>query len=200
MTVQQYIEKIIKKLNELIMQGKPNEISSFIKQLRKQIKLDKESEKLVKQALKNNQTKLENDYIEKFTKDYIAIEMQDITANFDKKILEIVKRGMKNNDFNKIIEQIKRQKLTSERYIKTVVNTAQKGISSAEKMQDAKSAGIQKFKYAGASTFTRQFCKDHLDKIYTIDEIEKMDNKQGLPVEFFCGGFNCRHRWVAVQE
>ena len=26
-----------------------------------------------------------------------------------------------------------------------------------------------------------------------------MDNGQGLAVEYFCGGWNCRHRWVAVS-
>ncbi|MEJ5245908.1 MAG: hypothetical protein WHV28_09435 [Bacteroidota bacterium] len=26
-----------------------------------------------------------------------------------------------------------------------------------------------------------------------------MDNGQGLAVEYFCGGWNCRHRWVAFS-
>jgi len=50
----------------------------------------------------------------------------------------------------------------------------------------------------GAVAGARPFCRERVGKVYSIEEIRAMDNGQGLAVEYFCGGWNCRHRWVAV--
>jgi len=40
----------------------------------------------------------------------------------------------------------------------------------------------------------------HLGNIYHIDEIEKLDNGQGLDVMTYCGGYNCRHMWLPATK
>lgn len=56
-----------------------------------------------------------------------------------------------------------------------------------------------KYRYSGPDDkLTRPFCRHMLavDKAYTRDQIEKMDNGQLPNVFLTCGGWNCRHQWV----
>ena len=59
--------------------------------------------------------------------------------------------------------------------------------------------GAEWFVYAGVGAM-RPFCKEHLWNAYHIDEIMKMDNKQKLPVIYFCGGYNCLHGWDEIPK
>ena len=50
---------------------------------------------------------------------------------------------------------------------------------------------------------SRDFCRDLLQKsppIYTREEIEGMDNGQGLDVSTSGGGYNCIHHWSWITE
>lgn len=80
-----------------------------------------------------------------------------------------------------------------------VAHTSKIGLSRTKTILQADVAGIKEFKYSGPGA-QRDFCKDHLGKIYTIDEIKNMDNGQGLPVLNFCGGYRCVHRWQPVVQ
>ncbi|HRP03229.1 MAG TPA: hypothetical protein PLE30_11335 [Candidatus Kapabacteria bacterium] len=80
-----------------------------------------------------------------------------------------------------------------------ILNTLEIGNNRANIIENAKKRGITKFRYEGPTgILSRGFCKDRVGRVYTIEEIELMDNMQRLPVLYFCGGYNCRHRWVAV--
>jgi hypothetical protein len=50
------------------------------------------------------------------------------------------------------------------------------------------------------SAITRPFCRAHAGQIFTLEEIERLDNGQGLPVRESCGGYNCRHYWVPASD
>lgn len=82
----------------------------------------------------------------------------------------------------------------------TIVRTIQIGKNRATAFDKAVKSGVEKFKYVGASAGIRPFCASNLNKVFTLEEIEKMNNGQGLSVRFSCGGYNCRHRWMAVME
>lgn len=57
------------------------------------------------------------------------------------------------------------------------------------------------FEYRGPSdAVTRDFCRRHVDRVYTREEIDAMDNGQtGAGTVFIAGGgYNCRHAWFPV--
>lgn len=88
--------------------------------------------------------------------------------------------------------------------IKTEVNTALHSFHQTATINQAKELGIEKFIYVGPDDdVTRDFCAEVLERdppIYTIDEIEAMDNGQGLDVFTTGGGWNCRHEWRPVSD
>ena len=57
------------------------------------------------------------------------------------------------------------------------------------------------FLYSGPiAASSRLFCREHVGKVFTLEQIGQMDNGQGLPVLTSCGGYNCRHEWVAEPD
>lgn len=101
---------------------------------------------------------------------------------------------------DKAVEVIARATKSASYRIDTIIRTMQVGKNRATGIDKAVKSGAEKFKYVGASANIRPFCANNLNKIFTLEEIEKMDNGQGLSVKYFCGGYNCRHRWIVTQE
>ncbi len=79
----------------------------------------------------------------------------------------------------------------------TLANTALAQFDNAYTVELARSGAVDVMEYAGPPP-QRLFCGQHLGKQYTIPEIELLNNGQGLPVLTSCGGYNCRHSWIAV--
>jgi hypothetical protein len=88
-------------------------------------------------------------------------------------------------------------------YTKTELNTAIISFSRSVNIAQALDLGLDLFLYVGPDDdITRPFCEDLLAKdppIYTLAEIEAMDNDQGLPVMTSGGGYNCRHSWQPLS-
>ncbi len=83
-------------------------------------------------------------------------------------------------------------------YSFTYMNTLQLVSVRASSWNMAIQSGVSLFQYVGPQNNIREFCAAHLGRIYTAEEILRMDNGQGLPVQYYCGGWNCRHRWIPV--
>lgn len=100
----------------------------------------------------------------------------------------------------KIVESPK----LAEGSLRSEMRTMLQGFSRAVTAQKAEELGYELFIYVGPDdSLTREFCADVLDRdppIYTRDEIDAMDNDQGLPVLEYAGGYNCRHEWVPINE
>jgi hypothetical protein len=45
----------------------------------------------------------------------------------------------------------------------------------------------------------RPFCREHLGRVYTRDEIAELDNGQLPNVLLTGGGYNCRHVWTEIS-
>jgi hypothetical protein len=85
--------------------------------------------------------------------------------------------------------------------LKTELNTSLMAYQRITHLEKAKKGGITKFLYVGPDDkITRPFCQERVDKIFTIEEIEKWDNEQGLPASIYCGGYNCRHHLRPISE
>lgn len=84
------------------------------------------------------------------------------------------------------------------------LNTLVSGFQRTVTVGAAKESGFELFEYLGPDDgVTREFCQELLDKtppIYTVEEIEAMDNGQDLDVMTYGGGYNCRHQWRPISE
>ncbi len=57
------------------------------------------------------------------------------------------------------------------------------------------------FAYLGpVDSKLRPFCYEHVGKVFTRKEIDRMDNGQIPNVMLSAGGFNCRHTFVAISK
>jgi len=122
-----------------------------------------------------------------------------IDKAIQKNIVETVKTSRKLNESRKQLHG----RLTSDLKIRkdwayTIANTSKAGFATASTISQAEKVGINKFRYDGPGA-QRPFCIEHLDKTYSLSEIKQMDNGQGLPVLYYCGGYNCVHMWTAVE-
>lgn len=79
----------------------------------------------------------------------------------------------------------------------TSVSVLGRQIVAAEPKESAEQAYL----YVGpVDGVVRDWCLEHLGKVYTKDRIEAMDNGQ-LPNPFLtAGGYSCRHSWMAVSD
>lgn len=104
-------------------------------------------------------------------------------------------------DLNQLEQSINDPTLNS---LETELNTSTSGFNQAINNKKAIDAGLELFLYVGPEDdkVIRPFCRDLFDKdppIYTLDEIQAMDNNQGLDVFNYRGGYNCRHQWAALD-
>lgn len=86
-----------------------------------------------------------------------------------------------------------------EKHANTYVHTAMEQQLRETWVMAGDNAGVKTFHYEGPDDLiTRPFCREVLDRggSYTLEEIQAMDNEQGLPVLESGGGWNCRHMWI----
>jgi hypothetical protein len=81
----------------------------------------------------------------------------------------------------------------------TIINTAYLQFNARVNNIAAENTGWKQAIYMGPiDNVTRDFCRAHINQIMTIDEAKKLQNDQGMSAWSSVGGWNCRHRWVAV--
>ena len=92
------------------------------------------------------------------------------------------------------------------RYVKQQIHDSLTQFDATINIKVALDSGAKKFQYRGSNDEkTREFCRRHVDKIYTIDEIKEIwqgewtGKKSGSPF-VVRGGYNCRHRFRPVFE
>lgn len=84
---------------------------------------------------------------------------------------------------------------------RTEAYTAVSRFNNLLTFENAAATGTRTFKYFGpVSAITRPFCRAHAGQVFTLDEIERMDNGQGLSVRESLGGYNCRHYWIPAND
>ena len=65
----------------------------------------------------------------------------------------------------------------------------------------AESAGLDLYLYTGPKDgITRPFCNELINLVVTKDQMNKLNNGQGLGVLAYGGGYNCRHSWSPVTQ
>jgi methyl-accepting chemotaxis protein len=130
-----------------------------------------------------------------------------LAKKYEKTFNEILRQGLNSSEIREMIKQnTERNKNVNESVnaynnrVKTLSNTFTHGISNLMNFNDAVEAGMKYFEYTGNPAPEREFCRMHYGKVYSYGEIQQMDNEQGLDVMTYCGGYNCLHRWTAVEK
>ena len=86
-------------------------------------------------------------------------------------------------------------------HAKTYAQTSLMGYDRFVTSRLGEDVGLDNYLYLGPNdAVTRKFCRAHVNKSYTLEEIKKLDNGQGLPVLQFQGGWNCRHLWQLITK
>lgn len=131
-----------------------------------------------------------------------------VTAEISKELQKAAITGQSVAKLTKIIEG-KIDKLQSHGY--AIANTGMAGVDRDVTAQLADALDVEFFTYFGSrDSRNRIFCKDLLNNIHPntkqqhsqywhISEIKELNNGQHLPTLKYCGGYNCRHRWLPVS-
>ncbi len=102
-------------------------------------------------------------------------------------------RGSIREDFSTVLDR-------SESRLRTIYDTT---VSVYGRQVEAIQAGDDPetvFAYMGpVDDKTREFCLDHVGRVYTRSEIDDLDNGQMDNVFLTGGGYNCRHVWMEVS-
>ena len=89
-------------------------------------------------------------------------------------------------------------------YANLYANDAIMNFHNSVHMKKAEDAGIKYFMYYGnLMTTSRDFCIQRIGKVYSKEVIDSWDYNWGGksgPAFTNRGGYNCRHRWVAVRK
>lgn len=110
----------------------------------------------------------------------------------------IAKSITENKDWKTIARESLRKINLEEHHINTEIETTKAALNNLTRFEQFKDAGITKLRYEGPKS-ERNFCKEHLGKVYLVAEVENMLNDFSQPAYSFAGGYNCRHRWVPVS-
>ncbi len=209
--------KIEKLISDLIKQGKSE--SDIKKEVRKFIKKYNPYKRLSEQFLADaNSTIAEAQKNVKNTLYWISertrvkpsksalnilIKANQQFAIIDNKvrkgILDAVESAVNNNQTKKQLVNNIEKSVSGAYRAETIANTSLQSYSQAISIDEERAAGIEKWKYVGQSP-ERDFCKQHYNNTYTYEEIQAMDNQQGLAVLYFRGGYNCTHKWRPVID
>lgn len=84
-------------------------------------------------------------------------------------------------------------------HAETIAATATAAFDRIDTFRQAREAGVTSFRLVGPPP-ERLWCIIHYEQVYTLEEIARMDNGQGLPVKEYCGGWHCHHTWEAVID
>ena len=205
-----FYEELQKAIRKRYDEGNPKEIKNDLKLLSEKFQIDFSEADSVRKSIENNfmnewvseRTQLSNAGVEKITPEFAKIGGE---LNAD--IYRAVDRGLRNNlSMAEISALLKRTANFGGYRARTAARTAKMGKIRIEYLENHLKAGCREFEYAGPTGASssadkpRKFCQEHLGKIYTVEQLLKLDNGQGLPVIIYMGGYNCRHKLKAIYR
>lgn len=84
----------------------------------------------------------------------------------------------------------------------SLVDTSVSAMDRTVSLVQSSDVGISLFLLDGPlDSLTRPWCAEHVGKVHTQEQVAALANDTGpQPASAYAGGWNCRHRWVAVDE
>lgn len=114
------------------------------------------------------------------------------------KVSDIFSDSLKENkNYAEIRGRIEGVIGTFRNYSETITRTAYNAFNQLSRFEEVEK--VNRFTFVGPPA-SRPFCRLLMQqaengRTWTLKEIRNMNNGQGLPVESYCGGWNCRHQW-----
>lgn len=129
---------------------------------------------------------------------------QTIFSNNAKKAQSIIAKSLQESavqgkDWESIVRRSLQKLNFEERHINTEIETTKAALNNLKRFKDFAETEREDLhlRYEGPEP-ERNFCSIHYNKIYKLEEVKEMINDFGQPAFTYCGGYNCRHRWVPV--
>lgn len=203
MTIEQIQAEVRRIVREQFAQGEPGGIRSALSTLFKSAKLDKELQaemkRLAKAAEREIQDQFVNDRTDNTALDTLLKEASLLGGSVPPKVMDIVARGLRSGwSSAEIDEQLARILRTASHRVRTLRETARAVLTTQAVLANAEKNGVQYVRYGGTANAQREFCKQHVGKVYSIAEAKTLVNGFGQNAYLFRGGWNCRHRWEIV--
>ena len=129
-------------------------------------------------------------------------DLLDEGAELARALWQAVTRGVFGaRSINDILDDLSAVIDATEPQLRTLYDTS---VSIFSRQIEALQAGDEPdtpFLFVGpADDKTREFCRAHVGKVYTREQINAMDNGQIDNCFLSAGGFNCRHQWIEVSK
>lgn len=208
------IKEIIKKY---FKEGRADKLNTLgIAEIKMLIKRQGGAWKRYKEIVKKSVKQIEKELYEEFEKERLTgikaqskQELHKIISGFESTLNErqtniqnIIKKALAESEITKekwevVTDRGLRKIKLEERHIRTEIETAKASLNNIQRFNNFEKGSVKYLRYEGPAT-VRPFCIDHIGKVYSFDEVSKMVNHFGQPAYAYCGGYNCRHRWVPV--
>lgn len=114
---------------------------------------------------------------------------------------DVQRELLRGSSVSQIEAVIERRTRLLRSQVSAIASTAKRALNRATVIQNAIRAGVNEFVYTGkVGPNTRPFCIKLLKqaesgKVWTVAEIRKLDNGQGLDPLYYGGGYYCVHPW-----
>lgn len=115
-------------------------------------------------------------------------------------VYKAVKKGMAGDmNWRDTARNALRKMNMKRAHIETEIRTTQAALDRLTNVERVRHSDMKYLRYAGPSGTERPFCVQHIGAVYSIEEAEELYNRFGEPAITYMGGYNCRHRWVAIE-
>nr|HIL75216.1 hypothetical protein [Rhodospirillales bacterium] len=195
---------IVKQLKKLTFQGFEDVANTFIDSIGREIYQNTLTGKPLSDSIRSVQQQINGVYIQ--TNDAEAQELVEFIAEHKH---DPSKQGAVDSAVEKLHTKYARDRVGNNlrRYASQQLHDGLMQYSASINMQMADQLGADKFKYYGTVVGgTRKWCKDHIGKVMSKDEIRdewasnSWAGKSSSDPFIARGGYNCRHHWRAVFD
>ena len=127
--------------------------------------------------------------------------MNAINADLLKGTLDALDMSItKGLDRDTLQEDIQKKTDTFGSYVRTQTQAVISGYNQIARNEIAQTAGLEHFYYYGQLRHnSRPFCRVNINKTFTAEQRDQMDNGMLNPVSVYKGGWRCVHSWLAVR-
>lgn len=213
--MEKYIDAVKTIVDRNVRNFTPTKIRAEIEEYRRRANVSRRVAKEVMAAIEDKIVKLDEGMLSEWLNRKVdtfatltTAAYQEMEGKIAQRLYQTIDRALRERmTDDQIIKMLARDTNTAERHLYTLRTTTTSVVNRIKVTNNALNQGAEWFRYGGRvgggngrnGTAVRPFCQKHIDGVYNLKEIEGMSNGQGLdPVLYYCGGYNCVHRWQPV--